>query len=92
MLLVGLVIQRLAGLRVELLTCPAADKAVELDIRRIQLRLAWLQHVVQTIDQSGYLVAIQVAVVIIQIVKIRFPLVLGLIVASLDAPHVRPMR
>ena len=54
----------------ELLSGPLADAAIELDVRRIELRLAWLQEAIQTLDQSGNFFPIEMAVVVIQIVEI----------------------
>ena len=58
MLLVGAVVERFAGLCVEFLSRPASDRAIELDMRRIQLGLARLQGIVEALDQARHFVAI----------------------------------
>ena len=49
-LLVGLIVERLAGLGMELLPGITADCAIELDIGRVELRLARFQRGVETFD------------------------------------------
>ena len=46
----------------------------------------------EALDQRSTLVAIQVAVVVVQVVEVRRLLILRLVVSSLDAPDVRPVR
>src|SRR5436190_15322305 len=91
MLFVGFVVQRFAGLRVKFLSCPPAYRAIELDIWRIELWLSRFQHAVEAVNQPGNFVAVKMAVVIIEIIQIRLPIVLGLVVASLNAPYVGPL-
>src|SRR5947209_8453551 len=71
---------------------PTPDVAVEFYVRRIKLLLLTLKIRIETRDQSRYLIAIELAVVIVQVVKIGRRLVLGFIIASLDSPHVSPVR
>src|SRR3989442_1804205 len=92
MLFVGFVVQRFAGLRVKFLSCPSAYRAIELDIWRIELWLSRFQHAVEAVNQPRNFVAVKMAVVIVEIIQIRLPIVLGLVVASLNAPHVGPVR
>src|SRR5271166_6685580 len=58
MLFVSTVVELFAGLRVELLPRPLSDGTVELDMRRIELRLARLQRTVEALDQPCNFVAI----------------------------------
>src|SRR5580700_6677910 len=49
-LLVGAVVQWLARFAVKLLRCPFSDAAVEVNVGRVELFLAWLEESVQPFD------------------------------------------
>src|SRR6266550_8180205 len=91
MLFVSFVVQRFAGFSMKFLSCPPAYRAIELDIWRIELWLSRFQHAVEAVNQPRNFVAVKMAVVIVEIIQIRLPIVLGLVVASLNAPHVGPV-
>src|ERR1035438_1262552 len=82
MFFVGSVVERCAGVRVELLPLPTPDFTIELDIRGIKLRLSCLQRTVKALDQTRDFVAIEIPVVIVQIVEVWRLAVLRLIVAA----------
>src|SRR5580693_6742701 len=92
MFFVSAIVKLFATWRVKLLSRPATDLAIEFDVRRVQFRLPGLQSDIESLNQSRDLVAIEVAVVIVQIVQVRGVLVLGLVISSLDTPHVGPVR
>src|SRR5579862_4895925 len=92
MLLVGAIIQQLAGLGVKLLSRAFTYGTIEFDIGRIELGLARLQISIKALDQSSHLVAIEVAVVVVQVVEIWSLVVLGFVVPALHAPNVSPVR
>ena len=58
LLVVFLVFQPRAALGMKFLVRPAANHAIEFDVRRVKLWFAWFQHTVKAFDQSGHLVAI----------------------------------
>src|SRR3954466_7101016 len=89
---VFLVVKWLAGLRVEFLVLPLADVAIELDVRTIKLGVSRLLTVADALHQLRALVAIEIPVVIVQVIEVGRSFVLGLVVAALDAPHICPMR
>ena len=70
-LFVGAVVERFAGLGVEFLASPFSDGAIELDVGRVEFRLARLQRAVEAFDQSSHFVAIEIAVVVVQVVEVR---------------------
>src|SRR5437762_13728166 len=91
MLFVGLVVQPFAGLRVKFLSCPSAYRAIELETCRIERWLSRFENAVEAVNQPGNFVAVKMAVVIIEIIQVRLPIVLGLVLASLNAPYVGPV-
>src|SRR5208283_5497619 len=92
MLFIGTIVQRLAGLRMELLSLPTSNLPIELDVRRVKLRLTSLQRSVEALNQSCHFVTIEIPVVIVQIVEVGSMRVLGLVVPPLHTPNVGPMR
>ena len=71
MLVVGAIVQRFAGLRMEFLAGPFADRAIEFDVRRVQLGLAGLSEALKRSISPAHFIAIEIAVVVVQIVEIR---------------------
>ena len=71
MLFVSAIVEQFAGLRVKFLPGPLPNGAIELDVWRVQLRLARLERTVEALDQSSHFVAIKIAVVVVQVIQIR---------------------
>src|SRR5208337_4103043 len=92
MLLVGRVVQRFAGLTMEARSRPAPDAAVELEVGRVVLFLPRPQEGVQALNQSRDFLPVEVTVVVVEVVKVGALLVLRFVVASLDSPHIGPVR
>src|SRR5206468_11525213 len=92
LLIVFFVFEALASLRMIFLIGPTADHTIELDVRSVKLGLTWLQNRIEARNQSGNLIAIEISVVIIQVVEISLLVVLGLVVTAFDSPNVSPMR
>src|ERR1700731_5429949 len=91
-LFVSAIVERFARLGMERLSLPAANLTIEFNIGRVKFWLTGLQGDVETLDKARDFIAIKIAVVVVQIIEIRGMIVLGLIVASLNAPHIGPMR
>src|SRR5579872_6905309 len=92
LLIVFFVFERRAGFRMIFLIGPAANHAIELDVWSVKFWLTRLQNRVEARNQSGNLVAIKVAVVIVQIVEVGLLVVFRFVIAALDSPNVGPMR
>src|SRR6266852_3599137 len=91
MSLVGAVVHRFARLCVKFLSCPASDVAVELDVRRVKLGLASRQYAIETLDQPRHFVAIEMPVVIVQLIEMRRLLIFRLVIPALNSPNIGPM-
>src|SRR5450631_1301195 len=89
---IGTIVEFLTRLRVELLPRPLPDGTIEFDVRRIQFWFTGCERTVETLDQPRHFVTIEVAVVIVQIIEVGDLVILGFVVASLNTPHIRPMR
>ena len=76
----------------EELSFPAANHAVELDVGAVQLFASGLLAGTDALHQLHALIAIEMAVVVIQIVELGLGGVLEFVVAPFDAPYVGPMR
>src|ERR1700730_1128184 len=75
----------------ELLGSPAADGAIEPDVGSIELWLAGFQDIVQALDQTSDLVAIQLPVVVVQVVELGGLVVDGFVITTFDPPNVGPV-
>src|ERR1700722_1472692 len=91
MLVISPIVQQLARLRMELLSFPASNFTVELDVRRVKLWLARLKRIVEALNQTSHFIAIQSPVVVVQVIKVRRMFIFRLVVTSLHPPNVRPV-
>src|SRR3984957_15816695 len=89
---VGAVVDWFSCLRVEFLPSPTPNRAIELDVGCVEFGLARLQRTVETFDQAGHFIAVEIAVVVVKVVKVRSFLVFGFVVAALHAPDIGPVR
>src|SRR6202040_2469505 len=69
-LFVSAIVERFAGLGVELLSLPAADFAIEFNIGSVQFGLTGLQRAIEPFNQSRDFIAIKIPVVVIEVIEI----------------------